>query len=50
MRGRSGVVFFRNKGEKGCIEGLEDLPEFSGVLDDFPNILPDNALTVMKEV
>jgi hypothetical protein len=48
--GGGGVVLFGNEGEKGGIEGLEDLPRSSGVLDDFPNIFTDDAPTVVEEI
>jgi hypothetical protein len=46
----SRVVLFGYESEKRCIEGLEDLPRSSRVLDDIPNIFADDAPVVVEEV
>jgi len=48
--GGGSVFFFVYEGEKGPIEGLENLLGYSRVLDDFPNIFVDDASTVVKEI
>jgi hypothetical protein len=50
VQGISSVVFFGYEGEKGRIDGLEELPGSSGVLGDFPNIFADDAPTIVEEI